>query len=93
MSYEGYERALCVNGHLDEDDCYQAAFNKKWRCPVCGAGIAWWEPVDKTNGNGRETKLKVLEAGDKCRCCGRGSTATRYQIPTKGYRCPGEAIK
>jgi hypothetical protein len=56
MSYEGYERGLCKNGHLMTADCYVGLPEK---CPDCGEPIVWWEGVDCTNGDGKETELRV----------------------------------
>ena len=56
MSYEGYERGLCKNGHLDSADCYTGLPDE---CPVCRQPFVWREGVDQTNGEGVETKLRV----------------------------------
>ncbi|KKL97011.1 hypothetical protein LCGC14_1838720 [marine sediment metagenome] len=85
MSYEGYERVLCRNGHLDEDDCYDANFTRdEWRCAVCGEPRCWWEQVDQTNDAGTQTHLVVHEQ-HQCCCavCGdhHQSKAVQYCIP------------
>lgn len=55
MSYEGYERVLCEDGHLHEYDCYEMPdfYNKEnpWKCPDCGKSAAWVQGVDLTNGS------------------------------------------
>lgn len=56
MSYEGYERGLCKNGHLSTADCYVGLPDK---CPECGNSFVWWEGVDETNGEGNPTPLRV----------------------------------
>jgi hypothetical protein len=47
MSYEGYEEALCKNGHR----YFFGAFEENARCPYCGADCAWSNSVDTTNCN------------------------------------------
>ncbi len=77
MSYEGYERFLCANGHLATFDCYDLPSSSHWLCGICGSGIVWSEAVDETNGEGRPTKLtvkttKMIEVPDT------------YDIPVRG---------
>ena len=46
MSYEGYEQAICENGHYQEVDAYFSCEN----CRTCGAPIKWTNSVEETNG-------------------------------------------
>lgn len=85
MSYEGYERVLCRNGHLATVDCYNSDFGPDWRCGVCGEPRCWREGVDQTNDAGIETHLvvhqeRVIETCDKCGH-GREVAPPRYCIP------------
>lgn len=59
MSFEGYYRILCKNGHLSSCDCYEdPVFSKnecsegqsEWTC-YCGEVAAWWQLIDVTNGS------------------------------------------
>lgn len=59
MSFEGYYRMLCKNGHLSSCDCYEdPVFSKDqcyggqevWTCH-CGEVAAWWQLIDVTNGS------------------------------------------
>lgn len=46
MSYEGYEQAICENGHLSSFDHWEDSFE----CPDCGSTVMAWEnSVDETN--------------------------------------------
>ncbi len=51
MSYEGFEQAICKNGHWKEFSCY----SERKKCPTCGAPFAWTNGVDETNGIDEET--------------------------------------
>jgi len=88
MSYGGYERVLCHNGHLHEEGCYMGSgfLNAEWRCPDCSGPKVWWEGVDQTNDAGSQTQL-VLHDGHECICgeCGHGhpKAAPQYCIPGK----------
>ena len=102
MSYEGYERCLCKNGHLHVEDCYTANFDGDWRCPDCGEPKAQNKGVDQTNCSGHPIELEVVQEpqGKKCDKCGsmlKQIEPTRYKIPTekderkhymKGPECP-----
>jgi hypothetical protein len=36
MSFEGYERFLCENGHLFSFDIYSPDLpDENWKCPIC----------------------------------------------------------
>jgi len=88
MSYTGYERVLCRNGHLEEAGCYEADFEMpEWRCGVCNESCAWWEQVDQTNDAGTQTHLAVYRR-QQCRCseCGHQHDAgpIQYCIPAPG---------
>ena len=78
MSYEGYERGLCENGHLLTADCYIGLPDK---CE-CGKPIVWSEGVDETNGEGVETKLRVKTKKSRM----VKVVDYTYYIPKKGLR-------
>lgn len=74
MSFEGYYRTLCQNGHLNEFDVYDYSYemlpSEKYNpleqmtfklCIYCQSEIVWWEIVDQTNDNGNPTKLEKIE--------------------------------
>ena len=86
MSYEGFERWLCRNGHLHEADCYNAPNRRDWLCDICGEPMRWWEDVDQTNNAGVQTKLKVFEPAktDTCDCCGHSKQTEppTYYVPS-----------
>jgi hypothetical protein len=50
MSFEGYERILCENGHLFEYNVYSSVNLDEWKCPYCHKKAAWSQIVDETNG-------------------------------------------
>lgn len=84
MTFSGYYRWLCPNGHLFHAhaldgsspifvwDWYEGASRQEeWECPVCGeAGIFWRELIVDTNGSeeGIETKLEIDQPEIKCTC-------------------------
>jgi len=100
MSYEGYERVLCANGHLHEFPCYWPPpfivgsadrASLIWTCPDCNEHAIWWEGVDQTNDEGHPTELKecIPEKTSECKCCGHVKVVEeeRYYIPDhKGHR-------
>ncbi len=50
MSYEGYDRFLCSNGHLWQLDTHETMYDdKKQKCPKCGKEEVWSEMIDETN--------------------------------------------
>ena len=50
MSFEGYYRILCKNGHLHHHDPYSyGPFHAEWKCSDCGAPAAFEQLVDETN--------------------------------------------
>lgn len=90
MSYSGYTRVLCKNGHLHLYDCWDgfdptAAASL---CRFCGEPVAWWENVDTTNGEGEETPLEINSRETFCTCSQCGDVHTKqkatYKIPPKG---------
>lgn len=113
MSFEGYNQILCENGHLYEYNVYDADNPltwdtwehgspdgpQGWRCPHCGAHMAWWCQVDETNGLGvydehgklvkptmypGEVKLEVEdEAHYEERLVSVQVEPPRYKIPKK----------
>ena len=94
MSYRGYERVLCKNGHLHIYDCWDAPNIEEYKCFDCGEGCAWSESVDQTNDAGDETLL--AENGpaimETCACCGHTKQLSpkTYVIPTKACITLGE---
>lgn len=92
MSFEGFYRMLCKNGHLGHSDCYTTE-PENWHCHICGESCAWWELIDQTNGYDpkSETKLRIKEKEkiELCECCGEFKTTKHqtYQIPkSKGHK-------
>ena len=97
MSYEGYVRYLCKNGHLHSFDCYSDPVDEDWKCPHCGEGRVWANSVDQTNGSFDENGVRIdgyveLEETeesrqDVCTCkeCGfkHRSRQPTYKIPGK----------
>jgi len=97
MSFEGYYRILCENGHLSGRDCYDYGDyygddgEECWKCPTCGAKEAWRQLIDETNGNGNDQKwpLTILEEARYDQCdlgCTHCVKEAVYKIPnTKAY--------
>lgn len=95
MSYEGFERCLCRNGHLHQADCYDSPFTlgqwdddesfQAWSCPDCGEPMMWWEQVDQTNDAGTQTALLEHRPAEGCRCrdCGH-----QHQRKPPRFCCP-----
>jgi hypothetical protein len=97
MSYEGYEVWLCRNGHQHRRDALQVLEMSlgEWKCPDCGASLAWYTCVDETNGQDPETgkcpgevdleidKPAVTETCPTCKYTHRIAPET-YKIPPKG---------
>ncbi len=90
MSFEGYERFLCENGHLHSFDVYNPNLpNENWKCPICKKPIAWYEIVDMTNGieNGVEYETWLIEKTPKkykiCPTCNQKELIEEatYKIP------------
>lgn len=65
MSYEGYTQILCKNGHLSSENAHVERSMKE--CPVCKAGLVWWNAVDDTNCDavGRVDMKKLLLLGEE----------------------------
>jgi hypothetical protein len=97
MSYEGYVRRLCKNGHLHSFDCYSDPDPETWECPDCGEKCVWTNCIDQTNGSFDEdgtridgyVELKETEESKAaictCKECGnkhRSAPAT-YAIPAQ----------
>ena len=88
MSFEGYYRVLCKNGHLNEQDVYEGgSVNSSWKCYSCGAPSAWYETIDTTNEEDSPSyPLTLLEPCEehKCECCGHYHASEEpavYEIP------------
>lgn len=88
MSYEGYEQLLCANGHARSVNAMETMYGdfdvSTWKCS-CGAGLAWFNCVDQTNGSfhtcsttGKQVRtdghieLEVDKSAvtKTCECCG-----------------------
>ena len=80
MSFEGFYRALCKNGHLRVGDVYN--FNPNSESCSCGEPFAWSEMIDETNGieGQQETVLRCVreEVIETCSQCGH---ARRVEEP------------
>jgi len=82
MSYEGYDRFLCSDGHLWELDAHSTMYDEeKQRCPICNKAEIWSEIINETNGDGNPTKL-VLDS-EKTKVCDHCETILQaiYLIP------------
>jgi len=81
VSYEGYTQALCKNGHLHVYECYDDPTScpqwmeekdfVPWKCPDCGAPLAWWNTVDQTNCCTSKCDYGLTEA-EQVVCRGHG---------------------
>ena len=70
MSYEGYERYLCPNGHLWEIDAHLTMYDdEKQKCPRCKEEEVWHESIDDTNGEGVGTVLVLSKESKVCEKC------------------------
>ena len=96
MSYEGYERVLCRNGHLFVANCYDSIFldetddsTYSWKCPICNEPMVWFESVDQTN-NGGVSRVLIEYKTHECSCptCGN----QHYLSPTQYYIPQGKTI-
>ena len=82
MSFEGYRKKLCPNGHLTMLDVYEDLDY----CETCYEKFVWEEIVDTTNGAGESTNLKLVSGGDRCvceRCGNHHQTLEIYEVPKK----------
>lgn len=97
MSYSGYTRCLCRNGHLSVYDCHD---DQPDLCPHCGAPWAWELSVDTTNGPYDETlgvridrdevRLDIRKPTEKCPHCGQKTGHAVYWLPLRfGRLLPG----
>lgn len=55
MSYEGYVRVLCSQGHVRVWDAYE---DRPEQCS-CGSPFVWFRGVDQTNCDGEDPPLEV----------------------------------
>jgi len=94
MSFEGYYRVLCENGHLSEWDCYDrydsgyTEEDSHWRCGDCGAPEAWRQLIDQTNDSGEDQKwpLEIVKEAVFQTCdlgCNHEISPTVYKIPNQ----------
>ena len=94
MSYEGYVQYLCKNGHARTRDAYDDFERGEYKCDACGAGLAWENHVDLTNGSfdmdGKTridgfVELEVDKPAEMCKCdkCGNEHIIKEatYKIP------------
>lgn len=92
MSYEGYSRFICKNGHLWNIDAHLLMYDEdKQLCPKCGEPEVWENSVDLTNGSFDDEEnridgfieLKVKkEISGICSECGEKHICERlYEIP------------
>lgn len=87
MSFEGYSRMLCTNGHLDTCDVHDP--DQPERCETCGKPFVWKEVVDQTNGDefAFKTKLEINRPAEYTTCMECGHRAQdkeeTYKIPVK----------
>ncbi len=96
MSFEGYYRILCKNGHLSCPDVYDYAafpFDKfKWQCPDCGELAAFEQLVDQTNNCDYAHCELPKEQKDICKDHGCGYTEFEikeeaiYETCNLGYK-------
>jgi len=87
MSFKGYYRVLCENGHLEGFDVHMNN-PTDFVCPTCGEGTAWSEIIDLTDGQDdcEITQLeieheRVEEKCDKCHSIIKISERETYKIP------------
>ena len=82
MSFEGYDRFLCSNGHLWELDAHSTMYDEELqKCPICGEEEVWNEMIDETNGEGSPTNLTLdNKQSSVCECC-RSVLQAVYIIP------------
>jgi len=78
MSYEGYIRVLCNNGHLTEWDYYEYYNSEEPNTCHCGAKFVWRNDVDQTNCE--EEKYIIKLEVDKFN---RDKKICTYKIPDK----------
>jgi len=93
MSYEGYDRFLCSNGHLWRLDANLTMYDEeKQKCPKCKEEEVWHESIDETNGEGNPTKL-ILDS-EKTKMCEHCKTVLQavYLIPNDTF-VSNEVIK
>lgn len=91
MSFEGYWRVLCENGHLEERPYnYGNYYQPKYEpCKVCRADIVWMNLVDQTNDAGKQDIILLTKKTEAvpcaCKCCGNQHVAEEetYHIPTE----------
>lgn len=93
MSFEGYDRFLCKNGHLWELDIYKTMYDdEKQKCPICKEKEIWNEMIDETNGDGSPTKLKINKKKSKiCEHCNTVLEAV-YMMPKKNGKIKRKKI-
>jgi len=69
MSWEGYYRHLCSNGHITIRDGYEEQFGGDLKiCPKCKDKIVWWQQIDQTNGCDEDAFGEFGEHLDSCSC-------------------------
>lgn len=91
MSFSGYYKILCKNGHLSTEDAVGNYVNPdEWKCPECGARMAFETTVDQTNEpeDGKypgDIDFECIKPPKQCKCptCGKVhfSEPAVYKIP------------
>lgn len=88
MSFEGFYRKLCKNGHLwlEDVNSLETAY-----CPVCGSGEAWKECIDTTNEyNEKDETLLEVVGFDKIEKV--DDFGTKYAVKELKYKIPTKEI-
>ncbi len=87
MSYEGYDRFLCSNGHLWEIDAHITMYDEELqKCPKCKGEEGWSESIDETNGEDDScfrAPTKLILDSEKTKICEHCETILEaiYLIP------------
>ncbi len=69
MSWEGFYRYLCKNGHLIIRDGYEELYEEDIEyCTICDAPLAWKQQIDMTNGCDYDAFDENGEHLDSCSC-------------------------
>jgi len=93
MSFEGYHRFLCKNGHLDTEDVYDAPDESDWRCPTCNEPCVWSDTVDETNLGydwwDAPKELQMISLYGQCICPDCDHRHYKGPYPPL-YKIPGE---
>lgn len=66
MSFEGYIRYLCTNGHETVRDVYE---DNPENCEFCQASFCWEQTIDETNGSYCSSSEYVDDEIIPCKGC------------------------